>query len=226
MNIKALGVQGIGIDSSVSTSCKSPFGKCSEGRTYVGSTWHPLVVLPAGLVTSQGLRDQARCHLGQNLIDGIPSLRGIDLKRVRSALYRLTGEVVKFCIDRGSPFSVENPALSHSWATESCNAPIRDVLDNLEETFFHHLCMVPRGENVLSSFIVANILVHWKNIVTTTIGTYHGDSTTESGLHMQRLHTQAACVKLMLLVSGTATWQSFATIGVRICGSVLSCSKS
>ena len=53
---------------------------------------------------------------------------------------------------RGTPCSVENPARSHFWATESFNAPIRDVLDNLEETFFHH-CMYGSKRRKYTKFL-------------------------------------------------------------------------
>lgn len=53
--------------------------------------------------------------------DGLPGLRGINRTRVQQAnvLYRLTGEIVKFCILNSISVSVENPARSHFWATKA-----------------------------------------------------------------------------------------------------------
>ena len=80
-NIKALGFQGIGIDSSVSTSCKSPVLKLDLTKpTGQQILWEVLkrpnicgvhLAPPCGTASRArdipGLRGQARCHLGQNL---------------------------------------------------------------------------------------------------------------------------------------------------------------
>ena len=168
-NIKALGVQGIGIDSSVSTACKSPVLKLdltkSSGQQIL---WEVLnrpnicgVHLAPPCGTSSRARDIPRAYGPSPLPlrseahpDGLPSLRGLDLKRVRSAncLYRLTGEVLRFCIDRNIPCSVENPARSHFWATKSFTEPIKDVLSKLEETYFHH-CMYGSKRRKYTKFL-------------------------------------------------------------------------
>lgn len=74
--------------------------------------------------------------------DGLPGLRGINRTRVQQAnvLYRLTGEIVKFCILNSISVSVENPARSHFWATKAFCEPIKSVAHQLTSTFFHH-CM-------------------------------------------------------------------------------------
>ena len=119
-NIKALGVQGIGIDSSVSTACKSPVLKLDltkpSGQQIL---WEVLnrpnicrVHLAPPCGTASRVRDIPREYGPSPLPlrskahpDGLPSLRGLDLKRFRSAncLYRLTGDILKFCIDRNIP---------------------------------------------------------------------------------------------------------------------------
>ena len=168
-NIKALGVQGIGIDSSVSTACKSPVLKLdltkSSGQQIL---WEVLnrpnicgVHLAPPCGTSSRARDIPRAYgpsplplRSEAYPDGLPSLRGLDLKRVRSAncLYRLTGEVLRFCLDRNIPCSVENPARSHFWATKSFTEPIKDVLSQLEETYFHH-CMYGSKRRKYTKFL-------------------------------------------------------------------------
>ena len=174
-NIKALGVQGIGIDSSVSTACKSPVLKLDlTKKSGQQILWEVLnrpntcgVHLAPPCGTESRARDIPREYgpsplplRSETHPDGLPSLRGLDLKRVRSAncLYRLTGDVLKFCIDRNIPCSVENPARSHFWATRSFTDPIKDVLNKLEETYFHH-CMYGSKRRKHTKFFFWGVLL-------------------------------------------------------------------
>ncbi len=104
-NIKALGVQGIGIDSSVSTACKSPVLKLDltkpSGQQILWEVLNRPNICGVHLAPPCGTASRARREYGPSPLplrseaypDGLPSLRGLDLKRVRSAncLYRLTG---------------------------------------------------------------------------------------------------------------------------------------
>ena len=91
-NIRALGIQGVGIDSSVSTSCKCPIVKLDltkeSGQTLLWeilrrpNVWRRApsanhVARRHAHVKYQGLKDQIRCRLGQKLF-----LTGCLLSRV------------------------------------------------------------------------------------------------------------------------------------------------
>ena len=71
--------------------------------------------------------------------DGLPSLQGLDAKRVHSAnvLYSLTGDIVLFAFQKGILVSVENPASSWFWM---CSGMQKVGHLPLLATFFHH-CM-------------------------------------------------------------------------------------
>ena len=214
-------IGGIGEKNQVlalSTACKSPVLKLdltkSSGQQIL---WEVLsrpnicgVHLAPPCGTSSRARDIPRAYGPSPLPlrseahpDGLPSLKGLDLKRVCSAncLYRLTGEVLRFCIDREIPCSVENPARSHFWATKSFTEPIKDVLSKLEETHFHHCMYGSKGENIPSFFILASTLMLWNDIVMEDTGTCLGGSIKASGPPNQKLPIPMVCVKHMHLVS-------------------------
>lgn len=107
-NIRALGIQGVGIDSRVSTSCKCPIVKLDltkeSGQTLLWEILRRPNVCGVHLAPPCGTASRAReipRSQGPNPLplrseafpDGLPSLKGLDYKRVLSAnsLYRLTG---------------------------------------------------------------------------------------------------------------------------------------
>ena len=57
-----------------------------------------------------------------------------------NSLYRVTGEVVAYCLQHNIVVSVENPARSHFWATSFFRKPLEGLWHKLRSTFFHH-CM-------------------------------------------------------------------------------------
>ena len=74
--------------------------------------------------------------------DGLPTLAGRDLARVRTAniLYQLSGEIMAYCTLNGIICSIENPARSLMWATSFLCKPLQSVQDLLLEVMFYH-CM-------------------------------------------------------------------------------------
>ena len=98
-----------------------PCGASSQARS-----------IPAGPKAPQPLKSAVHP-------DGLPSLQGLDAKRVHSAnvLYSLTGDIVLFAFQKGILVSVENPASSWFWM---CSGMQKVGHLPLLDTFFHH-CM-------------------------------------------------------------------------------------
>ena len=71
--------------------------------------------------------------------DGIPGLSGTLKARVEAAnqLYAITCDLVTWCIQSNTYFSVENPGRSFMWQTAPFVALSRKT-PNLQEVFFHH----------------------------------------------------------------------------------------
>ena len=208
-----------GIDSSVSASCKSPVLKLDltkqAGQQLLWEVLRRANICGVHLAPPCGTASRAReipssQHpsplplRSESHPDGIPSLKGLDLKRVRSAncLYRLKGQVLKFCMDRNIPCSVDNPARSHFWSTKAFHDPSRDVLCHLEETSFSH-CMYGSIRRKYTKLLhnCKQHLCALENIAITNIGTSLGASTMENGPLMQKLPIPLACAKLMLRAS-------------------------
>lgn len=101
-NVRALGIQGVGIDSSVSTSCKCPVVKLDlTQETGKCLLWE---VLKRPNLCGQQAREILRSEgpspvplRSDSCPDGLPSLRGLDRKRVRSAI-AFTALQVKCCV--------------------------------------------------------------------------------------------------------------------------------
>ena len=77
-----------------------------------------------------------------NFPDGIPGLGGLARAKVLAAntLYRLTAQVLDYCVVNDIPISVENPLRSYFWDTKHMKRCRRKHQSKLYETVFHH-CM-------------------------------------------------------------------------------------
>ena len=71
--------------------------------------------------------------------DGIPELSGTLKARVEAAnqLYHITCQLITWCIEHDTYFSVENPGRSFMWQTAPFVALVQST-PNLLEVFFHH----------------------------------------------------------------------------------------
>lgn len=89
--------------------------------------------------------------------NGIPGLSGTLLARVlaANALYAVTCDLVKWCIEHDTYFAVENPGRSFMWDTD----PFRDILQAhpCHQVMFHH-CRYGSSRRKLTRF--------WHNIPT------------------------------------------------------------
>ena len=74
--------------------------------------------------------------------DGIPKLKGTDRVRVEKAniLYRLSGEIVRYCVLHSISVTVENSGRSLFWDRVAFIGPLKSIRSKLSSTFFHH-CM-------------------------------------------------------------------------------------
>ena len=74
--------------------------------------------------------------------DGLPTLKGTDRIRVDKAniLYRLLGEIVRYCVLHSISVTVENPARSLFWDTVAFTEPLKSIRSKLSSAYFHH-CM-------------------------------------------------------------------------------------
>ena len=156
--VRKLGLkQSIGIDAHVAAHTKAPVIRIdlskAEGQALMWKILdNPRVVYvhagpPCG--TSSRARDIRRRRgpdpkpLRSILHpDGLPSLQGIHATRVRVAngLYSLSGQVMRFCVNRGLLCSIENPNRSYAWLTKSLRQHVAPISQDLHSVIFDHCC--------------------------------------------------------------------------------------
>ena len=155
--VRSFGIQGIGIDSAVNTSCKSPILRLdlttSDGQEILWNIIKRPTLCGIHLGPPCGTASKAREIRSRrgpdprplrspNFPDGIPSLGGLARAKVLAAntLYQLTAQVLDYCVVNDIPISVENPLRSYFWDTKHMKRCRRKHHSKLYETVFHH-CM-------------------------------------------------------------------------------------
>ena len=122
--------------------------------------------------------------------DGIPTLKGTDRVRVDKAniLYRLSSEIVRYCVLHSISVTVENPARSIFWATVAFTEPLKSIRSQLSSTFFHHCMYGSQRRKYTQLMHNSKCLKACPLNVTTTMPTFRGAFATKGGQPPKRLN--------------------------------------